>query len=159
MGATPKAFRNEVEEWSGSGTADVATRTEWGESPFIGVYYSIILYIYSISQLFDVCFEDSKTAEAILLTNGEEVIHSNFDGEKNEYFKNYLKQIYQSITAFRNLDALETAWCLYISVLQGITFIFLRKWGCFGYRFLLPSRVPISLRIRLKRLLNVWLCW
>jgi len=28
MGAAPKAFRNEVEEWSGSGTADVATRPE-----------------------------------------------------------------------------------------------------------------------------------
>ena len=57
----------------------------------------------------DVCFEDSKTAEAILFTNGGEIIHSNFDVEKNEYFKNYLKQIYQSITAFRNLDALESA--------------------------------------------------
>ena len=57
----------------------------------------------------DVCFEDSKTAEAILLTNRGAVIHSNFDGEKNEYFKNYLKQIYQSITAFRNLDTLESA--------------------------------------------------
>ena len=55
------------------------------------------------------CFEDSKTAAAILLTNGGEVIHSNFDGKKNEYFKNYLKQLYQSITAFRNLNALETA--------------------------------------------------
>ena len=57
----------------------------------------------------DVCFEDSKTAEAILLTNEREIIHSNFNVEKNEYFKNYLKQIYQSITAFRNLDALESA--------------------------------------------------
>jgi len=34
----------------------------------------------------DVCFEDSKTAEAILLTNRGEIIHSNFDVEKNEYF-------------------------------------------------------------------------
>ena len=57
----------------------------------------------------DVCFEDSKTAEAILLTNRGEIIHSKFDVEKNEYFKNYLKQIYQSITVFRNLDALESA--------------------------------------------------
>lgn len=31
------------------------------------------------------------------------------DGKKDEYFKNYLTQIYQSITAFRNLDALESA--------------------------------------------------
>ena len=57
----------------------------------------------------DVCFEDSKTAEAILFTNKGEIIHSNFDGKKDEYFKNYLKQIYQAITAFRNLDALESA--------------------------------------------------
>ena len=28
MGAAPKAFRNEVEEWSESGTADVAARTQ-----------------------------------------------------------------------------------------------------------------------------------
>ena len=57
----------------------------------------------------DVCFEDSKTAEAILLTNKGEIIHSNFYGKKDEYFKNYLTQIYQSITAFRNLDTLESA--------------------------------------------------
>ena len=31
MEAAPKAFRNEVKEWSESGTADVATRTKWGE--------------------------------------------------------------------------------------------------------------------------------
>ncbi|HAC32473.1 MAG: hypothetical protein IKS30_03710 [Treponema sp.] len=57
----------------------------------------------------DVCFEDCKTAESILLKNDGEIIHSNFDSEKNEYFKKYLKQIYPSITSFRNLDALETA--------------------------------------------------
>lgn len=28
MGAAPKAFRNEVEEWSESGTADEAARTK-----------------------------------------------------------------------------------------------------------------------------------
>ncbi|MBO6218099.1 MAG: hypothetical protein J6N81_00795 [Treponema sp.] len=58
---------------------------------------------------FDVCFEDCRTAEAILLKNNGEIIHSNFNAEKNEYFKNYLKQIYPSITSFRNLDALESA--------------------------------------------------
>jgi len=57
----------------------------------------------------DVCFEDCKTAEAVLLTNDGSIIHSDFGLEKNEYFKNYLKQIYQSITAFRNLDSLESA--------------------------------------------------
>ena len=31
----------------------------------------------------DVCFEDCKTAEAILLKNNGEIIHTNFDDEKN----------------------------------------------------------------------------
>ena len=57
----------------------------------------------------DVCFEDCKTAEAILLDNEGKIIHSNFDEEKNEYFKDYLKRIYPSITTFRSLDSLETA--------------------------------------------------
>lgn len=57
----------------------------------------------------DVCFEDIKTAESILLTNNGEIIHSNFDEKKNEYFQNYLKQIYPAIIAYRNLDEVETA--------------------------------------------------
>ena len=35
----------------------------------------------------DVCFEDLTTAESILLNNNGEIIHSNFDDTKNEYFK------------------------------------------------------------------------
>lgn len=57
----------------------------------------------------DVCFEDIKTANAILLKNNGEIIHSNFDDEKNVYFQKYLKSIYAGITSFRNLDALESA--------------------------------------------------
>ena len=57
----------------------------------------------------DVCFEDIKTAESILLKNNGEIIHSNFDETKNEYFQNYLKQIYPAIIAYRNLDEVETA--------------------------------------------------
>ena len=57
----------------------------------------------------DVCFEDCKTAESIVLTNHGEVIHYNFDSEKNEYFKKYLKQSYSSITSFLNLDEMESA--------------------------------------------------
>lgn len=57
----------------------------------------------------DVCFEDLSTAESILLSNNGEIIHSNFDDEKNQYFKDYLKQIYPAITAFRNFDEVETA--------------------------------------------------
>ncbi len=57
----------------------------------------------------DVCFEDCKTAEAVLLANDGTVIHSNFDAEKTEYFQDYLKKIYPVITSFRSLDSLETA--------------------------------------------------
>lgn len=57
----------------------------------------------------DVCFENVKTADAILLKNNGEIIHSNFDDEKNSYFQEYLKSIYAGITSFRNLDALENA--------------------------------------------------
>ena len=57
----------------------------------------------------DVCFEDCKTAESVLLANDGTVIHSNFTDEKNEYFKDYLKKIYPAITTFRSLDSLETA--------------------------------------------------
>ena len=57
----------------------------------------------------DVCFEDCKTAESILLKNDGSIIHSNFDDEKNAYFQDYLKKIYPVITTFRSLDSLETA--------------------------------------------------
>ena len=57
----------------------------------------------------DVCFEDCKTAESILLKNDGTIIHSNFDSKKNEYFQEYLKKIYPAITSFRSLDSLETA--------------------------------------------------
>ena len=57
----------------------------------------------------DVCFEDCKTADAVLLANDGTVIHSNFDAERKEYFKEYPKKIYPVITSFRSLDSLETA--------------------------------------------------
>lgn len=57
----------------------------------------------------DVCFEDINTAESILLKNNGEIIHSNFDEEKNRFFQNYLKQIYPAINAYRNFDEVETA--------------------------------------------------
>ena len=57
----------------------------------------------------DVCFEDCKTAETVLLANDGSVIHSNFNVEKNSYFQAYLKKIYPAITTFRSLDSLETA--------------------------------------------------
>ena len=57
----------------------------------------------------DICFEDCKTAEAILLNNDGSIIHSNFDDDKNKYFQEYMKKIYPVITTFRSLDSLETA--------------------------------------------------
>ena len=57
----------------------------------------------------DVCFEDCKTAEAILLNNDGSIIHSTFNDEKNKYFQDYLKRLYPVITTFRSLDSLETA--------------------------------------------------
>ena len=57
----------------------------------------------------NICFEVLKTAESILLKNDGEIIHSNFDEEKNEYFKKYLKQIYPAITAYRTFDSMESA--------------------------------------------------
>ena len=57
----------------------------------------------------DVCFEDCKTAEAILLNNDGSIIHSNYKDEKNKYFQDYLKRLYPVITTFRSLDSLETA--------------------------------------------------
>ena len=38
----------------------------------------------------DVCFEDITTAESILLKNNGEIIHSNFDEEKNQFFQKHL---------------------------------------------------------------------
>ena len=54
----------------------------------------------------DVCFEDCKTAEAILLKNDGSIIHSNFDEEKNVYFQEYLKRISSVIKRFRIIDSL-----------------------------------------------------
>ncbi|MBR0033137.1 MAG: hypothetical protein IJP61_12760 [Treponema sp.] len=57
----------------------------------------------------DVCFEDCRTAESILISNDGTVIHSNFEKERDDYFKSYLTKIYPAITTFRSLDSLETA--------------------------------------------------
>lgn len=65
-----------------------------------------ILITYDAST---VCFENTVTADSILLKNNGEIIHSNFDSAENEFYQNYLKKIYSSITACRNLDALELA--------------------------------------------------
>ena len=57
----------------------------------------------------DICFEDWKTAESILIKNDGSIVHSNFDDEKNKFFKDYFSKVYPAITTFRSLDSLETA--------------------------------------------------
>ncbi len=54
----------------------------------------------------DVCFEDCKSAEAVLFQNDGTIIHSNFEDERNVYFQDYLKKIYPVLTTFRSLDSL-----------------------------------------------------
>lgn len=55
----------------------------------------------------DVCFEDCKTAESILLKNDGTIVHSNFDDDRNLFFQDYLKKIYSEIIDCRNLDDLK----------------------------------------------------
>ena len=57
----------------------------------------------------NVCFEDTKTAESIFLSNDGKILHSNFDDKKNQFYIEYLKQIYPAITTYRTLDSVETA--------------------------------------------------
>ena len=55
----------------------------------------------------DVCFEDCKTAESILLKNDGTIVHSNFNDDRNLFFQEYLKKIYSEISNFRIRDTLE----------------------------------------------------
>ena len=57
----------------------------------------------------NICFEDTRTAESILLSNDGQILHSNFDDKKNQFYIEYLKQIYPAITTYRTLDSVETA--------------------------------------------------
>ncbi len=57
----------------------------------------------------DVCFEDMQTAESVLIKNDGEILHSNFDEGKNQYYQDYLKKIYPAITTYRTMDSLESA--------------------------------------------------
>ena len=56
-----------------------------------------------------VCFENCTTADSILFKNNGDILHNNFDAEKTEFFKKYLKQIYQAVISCRSLDNLEIA--------------------------------------------------
>ena len=57
----------------------------------------------------NVCFEDQRTAEAILFNNDGSISINNFDEAATEYYKKYFKKIYPSVTMLRSLDSLESA--------------------------------------------------
>lgn len=52
----------------------------------------------------DICFEEIETAESVLIDNDYNIIHSNFDDAKNQYYIEYLKKIFSAITSYRNLE-------------------------------------------------------
>lgn len=53
----------------------------------------------------NICFEDMKTADAILIDNDGQIIHNNFDNERTEYFLAYWHKIYDTIQIFRSQKA------------------------------------------------------
>ncbi|MEE3392119.1 MAG: hypothetical protein VZR00_01975 [Lachnospiraceae bacterium] len=57
----------------------------------------------------NVCFEDMKTADSILIENDGQVLFSNFDNDKVNYFIAYFHKIYPSIELLREMDSMELA--------------------------------------------------
>lgn len=57
----------------------------------------------------NVCFEDMKTAESILIANDGTILFNNFGEEKTAYFMAYFHQIYRSVEMLREMDSMEVA--------------------------------------------------
>lgn len=57
----------------------------------------------------DVCFEDVKTADAILFANDGSIKHNDFyaDDAKTQQFQAAFEKIYKNIILFRSLDTME----------------------------------------------------
>jgi len=55
----------------------------------------------------NVAFEDTCSAEAIVIDNTGKIILNNFDASRTEFFLNWFHKIYDTITYFRSLDRLE----------------------------------------------------
>ncbi|MCI6086593.1 hypothetical protein [Selenomonas sp.] len=57
----------------------------------------------------DVCFEDTKTADAILFANDGSIKHNDFytDEVKTQQFQSLFSKIYKSIILFRSMDTME----------------------------------------------------
>ena len=57
----------------------------------------------------NVCFEDMKTEESILIANDGTILFNNFNEEKTSYFLAYFHQIYRSVEMLREMDSMEVA--------------------------------------------------
>ena len=57
----------------------------------------------------NVCFEDMKTAESILIANDGTILFNNFNEEKTSYFMAYFHQIYRAVEMLREMDSMEGA--------------------------------------------------
>ena len=57
----------------------------------------------------DVCFEDVKTAEAILFANDGSIKHNDYsaDETKTQQYQTMFSRIYKNIILFRSLDTME----------------------------------------------------
>lgn len=53
----------------------------------------------------NVCFEDMKTADSILIANDGKILFNNFDLEKIIYFMEYFHKIYHAVELMRELDS------------------------------------------------------
>ena len=52
-------------------------------------------------------FEDTKTAEGIVIANDGSIVMNNFDKDKTDYFMKYFKRIFKTVTYLRSVDRLE----------------------------------------------------
>lgn len=57
----------------------------------------------------DVCFEDIRTADAIIIANDGSIKHNDFfaDEDRTKYFQAWFNKIYKGIILLRSLDTLE----------------------------------------------------
>ncbi len=57
----------------------------------------------------DVCFEDVRTAEAVIFNNDGSIKHNDFyaDVVKTQQFQTWFNRVYKNIVIFRSLDTME----------------------------------------------------
>lgn len=57
----------------------------------------------------DVCFENTSTAEAILIDNSGTPLINDFDAKTAEFLMEWYKRIYKTIVSFRTFDRMGDA--------------------------------------------------